>query len=105
MARAEYYPEACFNCQQAAEKALKAFMVFQGKKLIKTHSLRELSIETGKFIELKPWIAPLDVDYTATRYIDVTLKRPSDTYTEERFLHRFECAKNVLEAIESWTSR
>ncbi|MBI4667702.1 MAG: HEPN domain-containing protein [Elusimicrobia bacterium] len=33
---------ACFHCQQAAEKYLKAFLVIQGRYFSKTHDLTEL---------------------------------------------------------------
>lgn len=37
------YAEALFHCQQAAEKALKAFLTFHQKPFRKTHVLGELS--------------------------------------------------------------
>lgn len=37
------YSEALFHCQQAAEKALKAFLTFHQKPFRKTHDLGDLS--------------------------------------------------------------
>jgi HEPN domain-containing protein len=39
------YAEALFHCQQAVEKALKAFLTFHQKPFRKTHVLGELSPE------------------------------------------------------------
>ncbi len=39
---AQGYAEALFHCQQAAEKALKAFLTYHGKPFTKTHVLSEL---------------------------------------------------------------
>ncbi len=33
---------ACFHCQQAVEKYLKAFLIFNNKAIIKTHSIEVL---------------------------------------------------------------
>ncbi len=37
-----------FHCQQAAEKYLKAFLIFHGKDIIKTHNLEFLIVECSK---------------------------------------------------------
>ena len=29
----------CFHCQQAAEKYLKAFLIYSGKDIVKTHNI------------------------------------------------------------------
>jgi HEPN domain-containing protein len=39
---AEEYAGALFNCQQAAEKALKGFLTFHQRPFAKTHDLSEL---------------------------------------------------------------
>ena len=38
----EVYAEALFHCQQAAEKALKAFLTFHDQPFRKTHDLASL---------------------------------------------------------------
>jgi HEPN domain-containing protein len=37
-----YYEDLCFDCQQAAEKALKALLIYIGIPFPKTHSLNML---------------------------------------------------------------
>jgi len=38
------YDTACFHCQQAVEKCLKAFLALHGKPIPKSHDLEELSL-------------------------------------------------------------
>ncbi len=37
------FDTACFHCQQAIEKFLKAFLAFQGQQIPRTHDLEELA--------------------------------------------------------------
>ena len=37
-----YYEDLCFHCQQAAEKAIKAVLVFKGISFVKTHDVKFL---------------------------------------------------------------
>jgi HEPN domain-containing protein len=38
-----FYPQICFQCQQAVEKYLKGFLVYHGKRFPKIHDLTELA--------------------------------------------------------------
>jgi HEPN domain-containing protein len=66
------YNLACFLAQQAAEKALKAFLFSKGAEQVWGHSVAELCEEATKFDPsfkgLKPDAAPLDKYYIPTRY-------------------------------------
>jgi len=69
---AGHYEWACFQAQQAAEKALKAVLFFRGLRAILSHSLVELLREIRR---LDPGFAPLDEGcrfldavYIPTRY-------------------------------------
>jgi HEPN domain-containing protein len=42
------YDTACFHCQQAAEKFLKAVLAWQGEKIPKTHDIEELILLCAK---------------------------------------------------------
>ncbi len=63
---------ACFLCQQAAEKALKAFLYARGAEQVLGHSVADLAAECGTlddaFGVLKPKAAPLDHYDVPTRY-------------------------------------
>ena len=63
---------ACFQAQQAGEKALKAFLYARGRTSIITHSLRRLAREAAAidatFADLDEAARLLDQHYIPTRY-------------------------------------
>ena len=63
---------ACFLCQQAAEKALKAFLYWQGESPVIGHSLLELSARAAQyaaeFAGLREAAKTLDAYYIPSRY-------------------------------------
>ena len=62
----------CYHCQQSAEKALKAFLLANDKKIIKTHDLRFLQNECGAidkdFSSLSEYCSMLTVYGVESRY-------------------------------------
>ena len=70
-----FYREACFTCQQAAEKGLKAYLLAQGTPVMRTHSLVRLLRECVTFdqgySEYLIACQTLDDYYAPTRYPDV----------------------------------
>ncbi|MDI7269281.1 MAG: HEPN domain-containing protein [Myxococcota bacterium] len=68
------YGLACFVAQQAAEKALKAFLYAAGAEEVWGHSVADLCSEAtaldAAFDALRPTLAPLDKFYVPTRYPD-----------------------------------
>jgi HEPN domain-containing protein len=70
--REGFFAQACFNSQQAAEKALKAFLYAHGAEHVFGHSVAELAAECAKldteFVALRTQVAPLDQFYVPTRY-------------------------------------
>jgi HEPN domain-containing protein len=71
-ARERFFAQACFNSQQAAEKALKAFLYARGAEQVMGHSVTDLAAECARlepeFAKLKERAAPLDQFYVSTRY-------------------------------------
>ncbi len=70
----EFYEGACFECQQAAEFALKAFLYSKGESYIRTHSVENLgqlceSYEPD-FATIARDAKKLDTFYVTTRYPD-----------------------------------
>lgn len=62
---------ACFQAQQAGEKALKAFLLLHGKREMLTHSIYELIGMAAKIDRRANELAPtrrLDYYYITTRY-------------------------------------
>lgn len=70
----EYQPivldTACFHCQQAVEKFLKAFLIFKGKEITKTHNVKFLLEESSN----------LDVDF-----LGVDIKNLNDFAIDVRY--------------------
>ena len=73
-AREAFHEWACFDSQQAGEKALKAILLVQGKTGVTSHSLLELLREIEKDMPdlamLEEAAKELDRHYIATRYPD-----------------------------------
>ena len=72
-----YFSHACFSCQQAVEKGLKAYLFAQRQLLIRTHDLVNLLSHCIRydesFEELSEGCMALNEYYADTRYPD-TLK-------------------------------
>ena len=87
--RAEHYEWACFQSQQAAEKALKAFLYSRGLRAILTHSIRDLVLECSRyepgFGSLLDEAKVLDTYFIPTRYPNGLVGNdiPAHYYTEE----------------------
>jgi len=64
----ENYEWACFQAQQAAEKALKAVLFLRGFRAVLTHSIFELVNRIGDEELKKEDIKFLDSVYIASRY-------------------------------------
>lgn len=66
---------ACFTAQQAAEKALKAYLIAKGKRVVKIHDLGalvEMCVKIDStFGELREACTTLTDYYAPTRYPDV----------------------------------
>jgi HEPN domain-containing protein len=63
---------AAFHCQQAIEKLLRAYLVFQGRPFEKTHDLRMLALECATvdpdFETLIDRVAPISAFAVRFRY-------------------------------------
>ena len=70
--REGYYAQACFMCQQAAEKALKALHYLGGARFVVGHSLVELleplRTRDPSLADLLEGARQLDQYYVPTRY-------------------------------------
>ena len=69
--------QVCFHCEQAAEKLLKAYLVWKKGFYPKTHSLIQLlhlcRMEDSNFEDLAEPCELLDQFYVATRYPDAPI--------------------------------
>lgn len=95
---------ACFHFQQMAEKYLKAYLVFKGKKFRKTHDLTEIlknCLEFDKeFLELKEHCEKLTPYGVATRYPGDLPEGISEKETQNVFEIVTEVKNFVLKKIK-----
>jgi len=70
--REEAHPWACYIAQQAAEKALKAYLLARGEELPRIHMIKKLLERCGKydeeFLNDVDTLKQLDSHYVPTRY-------------------------------------
>lgn len=92
---------ACFTAQQAAEKALKAYLLYQDKKVPKIHDLGvllELCLESdSQFMQLKQGCAALKTYYAPARYPDIA---EFVTFSKPQALEAEKLAREVIELVE-----
>jgi HEPN domain-containing protein len=95
----EYYASTiCFHAQQAAEKFLKAFLVYHDIDFPKTHDLDFLLLECKKIDNLN-----FDIDLGSLTDFGVTVRYPDDFYIpdkEETILYR-NVALEVKKIVEN----
>ena len=100
------YSLACFLCQQAAEKALTAFLYARGAEQVFGHSVADLGTECGHFDEafhaLRPRAAPLDQYYVPTRYPNsLPGGIPADAFDESDARRALRLAQEVLQLVRT----
>jgi HEPN domain-containing protein len=76
---------ACFHCQQAMEKCLKAYLIYNGFDVQKTHDIIDLLVDCAKYDSIFAAIDPLDINAYAVRgrYPDTNLmptKEEAESY-------------------------
>jgi HEPN domain-containing protein len=76
---------ACFHCQQAVEKYLKAFLIFHGLDIERTHNIIFLLSQCANFDSIFGTIDPLNINAYAVqgRYPDTNLmpeKEEAESY-------------------------
>lgn len=93
---------ACFTSQQAAEKVLKAYLLYKGREPKKIHSLVALLEECKKinesFEQLRSECATLTVYYAPVRYPDIA---EFSDITSEKAKEAYKFAKKIVEFVEN----
>src|SRR5690554_4184836 len=100
------YNLCCFLAQQAAEKALKAFLYLQGAEFVWGHSVIELCEDAGKFdarfFDVKKEAASLDKYYIPTRYPNgLPGGLPSEAFQQEDGESALRKANIIIELVKS----
>jgi HEPN domain-containing protein len=84
------YSDACFMAEQAAQKALKGFLMAQGQRSVPVHSVAQLAERCAQFdADFAAHITAgrlLDQYYIPTRYPDALAPPavPFESYTQEQ---------------------
>jgi len=103
-AKGDRHNLACFLCQQAAEKALKAFLYSMGAQKVWGHSAAELCDDAGEFdkglLSLRQHAGLLDKYYVPTRYPNgLPGGIPAEAFGVEDSSQALRLATELLEAM------
>ena len=74
---------AVFLCHQSVEKALKAVILFEEGEVPRGHDLLDLSKKTHLPDSMLSNIRSLNPEYLTTRYPDMAVGTPADSYDEK----------------------
>jgi len=95
------YSKVCFLSQQAAEKAVKALLIFKFKRFETIHSVAELLRRAEASEELIKLGVELDRHYITSRYPNAwPLGAPSKMYREEEAVSAVNAARRIIEYVE-----
>ena len=100
---AGHHEWACFQSQQAAEKALKGFLLMAGRSHQRIHAVSELLDEcvalAPEFERLRP-CAELDLYYIGTRYPDALAGGPPfRSFSKEMAERCLSLASSLIEFV------
>jgi len=107
--REGFYEIACFLCQQSSEKALKAFLYYQGERPVLGHATHLLAgrcqAYVSRFDEVQDICRELDQYYVATRYPNgLPGGIPHDVFTAGNAQQALEGMKAVLTLVSELIS-
>ena len=104
------WSKVCFESEQSAQLALKAFLYSVGRRSVYIHSVRELALECAgedaEFEEFMPHGMTLDKYYLSTRYPD-TLPEPAipfESFSEQEAIEALGLAAEIVEAVSAKVS-
>ncbi len=104
---ARKYDTCCFLAQQTAEKALKAYLFYQGEELIFTHSIFKLCEMAAQYdsdlAPLKEEVKLLDFYYVEARYPNAMEDViPAEFYSEGDADQAISMAQAVITSISKY---
>ena len=90
------YCFASFACQQSSEKSIKAFLAFHGKRIKKTHDLRELA---GLVVAINPKLSRTLKEASKLTPYAVEIRYPdySIEINEKTTLEAIKIAQSILD--------
>ncbi len=99
--RESFFAQACFVCQQAGEKALKALCYLRGDRVVLGHSLVELlaALASAHAVgpEIREGAQQLDQYYVPTRYPNgLPGGVPADVFTRRQAEEAVAIARRIM---------
>lgn len=98
----EHYEWACFQSQQAAEKALKALYIHRKRTTIATHNIVRTAQELRAPRVVGDAAKLLNADYVMARYPDAANGVPAEQYTEAMAREHVGAAETVLRWVSGF---
>ena len=101
------WSDTCFQSEQTAQMALKAFLYLKGRRSVRIHSVRELALDCAKEDdEFSSFVAlggVLDRYYLASRYPDAVPAPavPFETFDDEEASRAFEAAQVIVATVRA----
>lgn len=100
--REGFFAQACFQCQQVCEKAIKALRYGRGERIVFGHALVELTASLEEMAEFRQRLSVLDQYYVPTRYPNgLPGGIPADVYTGEQAAAAVDTARRVVAAVRA----
>ncbi|MBC7795051.1 MAG: HEPN domain-containing protein [Clostridia bacterium] len=100
------YAQACFVCQQSAEKALKALALHRGVDRVKSHSTLEIARALSINGEVEEAAKRLDQYYISGRYPDAfPAGAPFEFFTRSQASEALALADIILQRVRSETGK
>jgi HEPN domain-containing protein len=91
------FAQACFVCQQAAEKAMKSIAFARGADKVKGHSILAVARALGVNAEVEAAARKLDLYYITTRYPDaLPAGAPFEFFAHDQAKEALDLAELIL---------
>ena len=100
--REGFFAQACFQCQQVCEKAIKALRYGRGERTVIGHALVELADSQEVMAQYHQRLAVLDQYYVPARYPNgLPGGIPADVYTRDQASAAVDTARQVVAAVRA----
>lgn len=96
-----HYEWACFQSQQAAEKALKALYIHRKRTSLAVHNLLNIARSLGAPRDVVEAARELNADYVTTRYPDAANGVPAEQYSRGIAQRHLKAVRKVFQ----WVNR
>jgi HEPN domain-containing protein len=106
-----FWSDVCFNAEQTAQMALKAYLFGKGQRFVQIHSIRELALRCAEFDEeftaASNWGMVLDRYYITTRYPDALASPavPFQSFSEDDARQAYGYAVDIVQLVRAWSEQ